>query len=169
MHGDLNVSTTELDRDFILRARIEALCADWAHTIDDDRLEELPNLMTPDGVYRVQTRENHDLGLPLSLIYCDGANMLADRVTAMRTANIYEPHVYCHSIGALRITGRDGDGWRARGNFTIVRTMAEGDAMVFASGRYFDHVVEIGGALKFRERVAIIDSRRVDTLLVIPI
>ena len=110
-----------------------------------------------------------DLGLPLSLIYCDGADMLAERVTAMRTANIYEPHVYCHAISATRVLGREADGWRARGNFTIVRTMADGDACLFASGRYFDHIVEVDGALRYRERVAVIDSRRIDTLLVIPI
>jgi hypothetical protein len=110
MHGDLTVSL-DLDADLALRARVEALCAHYAHVIDDDRLEELPALFADDGVYRVQTRENHDLGLPLSLIYCDGAAMLADRVTAMRTANIFEPHVYCHSTSALRILRREGEGW----------------------------------------------------------
>ncbi len=168
MHGAVSVSET-FDTDLILRARLEDLCADYAHTIDDDRLEELAGLFTTDGLYRVQTRENHDLGLPLSLIYCDNANMIADRVTALRTANIYEPHVYCHMIGALRIVGREGAGWRARGNFQVIRTMANGDSVLFASGRYFDHIVEVDGALKFRERLAIIDSRSVDTLLVIPV
>ena len=168
MHGDLTVSL-DLDADLSLRARVEALCAHYAHVIDDDRLEELPALFADDGVYRVQTRENHDLGLPLSLIYCDGAAMLADRVTAMRTANIFEPHVYCHSTSALRILRREGEGWRARSNFTVIRTMSDGESMLFACGRYFDHIVEVDCALRFRERVAVLDSRRVDTLLVIPV
>ena len=97
------------------------------------------------------------------------ADMLADRITAMRTANVFEPHVYCHAISAVAVTAREGAGWRARGNFTVARTMAEGETMIFACGRYFDHVVEVDGALKFRERVAILDSRRIDTLLVAPI
>ena len=168
MHGDLTVSLDHVtDRDVL--ARVEDLCARWAHTIDDDRLEELPDLLTPDGRYIVRSRENHDLGLPLSLIYCDGADMLADRVTALRTANIYEPHVYCHSISAIRVLGREADGWRTRCNVMIVRTMADGETCLFASGRCFDHVVEVDGALRFRERLVVIDSRRIDTLLVIPI
>ncbi len=161
--------SVDFDTDMTLLARLNALYAAWAHIVDDDRLEELPHLMTREGVYRVQTRENHELGLPLSLIYCDGADMLADRITAMRTANVFEPHVYCHAISAVAVTAREGAGWRARGNFTVARTMAEGETMIFACGRYFDHVVEVDGALKFRERVAILDSRRIDTLLVAPI
>jgi anthranilate 1,2-dioxygenase small subunit len=159
----------DLDADLVLRARVEALNAAYAHVIDDDRLEELPALFTGDGVYRAQTRENHELGLPLSLIYCDGAAMLADRVTAMRTANIFEPHVYCHATSAIRVLRRDGEGWRARANFSIVRTMSDGESMLFACGRYFDLIVEVDGALRFKERVAVLDSRRVDTLLVIPV
>ena len=155
--------------DFALQARVNALYAAWAHAIDDDRLEDLPGLMTSGGAYRVQTRENHDLGLPLSLIYCDGPDMLADRVTALRTANIFEPHVYCHSISAVAVTGSEGAGWRTRGNFAVLRTMAEGETLVFVCGRYFDHVVEVDGALRFHERLAILDSRRIDTLLVTPV
>ncbi len=155
--------------DLSLRSEIDNLCAQYAHLIDDDWLEELPGLFTRDGIYRVQTRENHDLKLPLSLIYCNGADMLADRITALRTANIYEPHVYCHMLSALRILGGEGAGWRVRSNFVVVRTMAEGSQSLFASGRYFDRIVRVEGALKFQERIAIVDSRQIDTLLVIPL
>jgi len=47
--------------------------------------------------------------------------------------------------------------------------MEDGATTIFATGRYFDHVIASAGALKFRERIAIIDSRRIDTLLVFPI
>jgi anthranilate 1,2-dioxygenase small subunit len=163
------MSVTASDGDLVLRARVEALCATYAQVIDDDRLEELPNLFTPDGLYRVQTRENHDLNLPLSLIYCDNAAMIADRVTALRTANIFEPHVYCHMTSALTVLGREGAGWRARSNFSVIRTMSDGDSVIFACGKYLDLIIEVDGVLRFKERVAIIDSRRIDTLLVIPI
>ncbi|CAN0496845.1 unnamed protein product, partial [Phaeothamnion confervicola] len=109
-----------------LRARIEALLADYAAAIDSDRLEDWPKLFTADGLYRVATRENQERGLPISLIYATGRGMLADRITALRTANIYEPHVYCHTAGALRIIGRDAGGWRVESNFTVIRSMATG-------------------------------------------
>jgi anthranilate 1,2-dioxygenase small subunit len=168
MHGDLSV-TSEISSDLALRARIEDLHARYVHLIDDDQLEELTGLFATDGLYRVQTRENHELDLPLSLIYCDNAAMIADRITALRTANIFEPHVYCHMTSALRILSRDGKGWRTRSNFSVIRTMSEGDCMIFACGKYLDHIVEVDGALRFKERVAVLDSRRIDTLLVIPV
>jgi anthranilate 1,2-dioxygenase small subunit len=152
-----------------LRARVDDLYAAYAHTIDDDRLEDWPGLFTARGVYRVTTRENHDQGLPLSLIYCDGRGMMADRISALRTANIYEPHVYCHTISAVRVLEAADGVTRARSNFTVLRTMSEGDTMVFACGRTFDRIVEEDGVLRFAERVAVLDSRRIDTLLVIPL
>jgi anthranilate 1,2-dioxygenase small subunit len=155
--------------DVSLRLRIDDLYARYAHTIDDDRLEDWPDLFTAPGVYRVTTRENHDLSLPLSLIYCDGRPMMHDRISALRTANIYEPHVYCHTISAVRVLGADEAGYRTRGNFIVHRTMAEGDTMTFACGRTFDRIVEEDGVLRFAERVAVLDSRRIDTLLVIPV
>lgn len=152
-----------------LRAEIEDLYAEYIHLIDDDRLEDWPTLFSEDGVYRVTTRENHDAGLPLSLIYCDGRGMMGDRISALRTANIYEPHVYCHMISAVRLLEVQGDTYVARSNFTVLRTMAEGDTMVFACGRTFDRLVREGRRMMFSERTVVLDSRRVDTLLVIPL
>jgi len=40
---------------------------------------------------------------------------------------------------------------------------------VFACGRYLDRVVEDSGRLRLAERTVVIDSRRIDTLLVIPL
>ena len=150
------------------RARVEALLAEYAHCIDDDRLEQWPDFFTENCHYRVVTRENFDRGLPLSLIYCDTRGMLADRVSALRTANVYEPHVYCHVTGSARVWEEEGE-WRARGNFIVARTMANGETSIFACGKYLDRLVEAGGELKFRERIVVLDSRQVDTLLVIPL
>lgn len=158
-----------IERDLALRLRLEALAADYVHCIDEDRLEDWPEFFTEDGLYRVTTRENLEQGLPLGLIYCDGKGMLKDRISALRQANIFEPHVYCHMVGALRLLGRDGDAFRARSNFTVTRTMADGAMSVFACGKYLDRVVETGGGLKYAERTVVLDSRRIDTLLVIPI
>lgn len=151
------------------RQAVAALMADYAHAIDDGRLEEWPDFFVEDGVYRVTTRENFDLDLPASLIRCEGKGMLRDRISALRNANIFEPHVYCHTVGLPQILESDGGEHRTRTNFTIVRTMTEGDMSIFACGRYLDRIAEDGGALRFRERIVVLDSRRIDTLLVIPI
>lgn len=152
-----------------LRARIEAFNADYANAIDSDRLEEWPAFFTENGIYRVATRENRERGLPLALIYATGRGMLQDRITALRTANIFEPHVYCHQVSGPKLIGRDGEGWRAEANFTIVRTLVSGPMTVFAAGRYHDRFAETRGGLRLAERTCVLDSKQIDTLLVIPI
>ena len=154
-----------------VRARIDAFNADYANAIDSDRLEEWPQFFTADAVYRVTTRENYEQGLRIALIYARGAGMLADRITALRTANIYEPHVYCHQFGAVKVIAHlPAGGWKAECNFTVVRTMATGAMTMFAAGRTYDAFVEgADGALRLAERVCVLDSRQIDTLLVIPL
>jgi len=172
--------STRLEGAALLRLRIEALYAEYAQTIDDDRLEDWPGFFVEDGKYRVTTRENHDSGLTLAMMYCDGRGMMRDRVSALRQANIYEPHVYCHLTSAVRLMAPSlpspasggGLGWgeiRAQANFAVIRTMQEGDQSIFACGRTYDRIVETDGRLLFKERLVVLDSRQVDTLLVIPI
>jgi anthranilate 1,2-dioxygenase small subunit len=174
MSLDDKTTTTPLFQDagaeaLMLRARIDAFNADYANAIDSDRLEDWPAFFAEDGVYRVITRENRERGLPVALIYARGQGMLSDRITALRTANIYEPHVYCHQIGCVKVVGTEAGGWRAESNFTIVRTMVSGAMVVFACGRYVDRFVEVSGRLLLAERTCVLDSKRVDTLLVIPV
>ena len=153
----------------VLAARIARLNTAYAHAIDDDRLEDWPGFFTDDGLYRIVTRENREAGLPLAIVHCDGAAMMRDRVRAMRTANIFEPHTYCHIVGAVEpVAGEDGI-LTARTNFVVVRTMHSGAMSVFACGRYLDRIVETDGTLKFAERAVVCDSRTVDTLLVVPL
>jgi anthranilate 1,2-dioxygenase small subunit len=160
---------TALPDSLTARLRISQLLAEYAQCLDADQLETWHDFFTQDAVYKVTTRENQERGLPLSLIYCRGHGMMKDRISALRTANIFEPHVYCHLDGAL-VVGKDSDGaYTARSNFTILRTMTGGDMSVFACGRFFDRIVEVDGVLKFAERIAVLDSRQIDTLLVIPI
>lgn len=153
----------------MMQSRIEDFYAEYAHVLDDDRLELWPGLFTAAAVYRVATRENHDRGLPLSLIYCDGRGMMADRISALRTANVYEPQVYCHLTSSIRILDTANGRHSARSNFAVLRTMQGGDTMVFACGRSFDEIVEDEGRLRFARRHVVLDSRSIDTLLVIPL
>ena len=105
------------------RRAIEALIHDYAHAIDDDRLEEWPDFFAEDCRYRVISRESLDSGLPVGIMTCEGIGMLRDRILALRVANIYEPHVYRHLISAIRIDERAGDTYRVRTGFAVIRTM----------------------------------------------
>lgn len=162
--NELALSADELS----LRLRIEALYAEYAQAIDDDLLESWPEFFIEEGKYRVTTRENHGRGLALAMMYCDGRGMMSDRISALRLANIYEPQVYCHLTSSVRVVDRAPE-IRAQANFAVIRTMQEGEQVIFACGRTYDRIVEVDGRLKFKERLVVLDSRQVDTLLVIPL
>jgi anthranilate 1,2-dioxygenase small subunit len=155
--------------DMVLRSRIEAVMADYVHAIDADRLETWPDFFTDNANYRVCTRENFELGLPLSVMSCMGRGMFCDRISALRTANVFEPHVYCHVISALRILQREYDHVKTESNFQVTRTMVDGAMAIFACGRSLDTFFVGCDEIKLSERIVILDSRQIDTLLVIPL
>ncbi len=147
---------------------IEALIHDYAHAIDDGRLEEWPDFFTEDCLYRVISRESHEQGQPVGIMSCEGIGMMRDRILALRVANIYEPHVYRHLISAIRIEDGVAEPYRVRTGFAVIRTMQSGEISVFLSGKYLDSIVFEAGMAKFRERIVVCDSGRIDTLIVIP-
>lgn len=153
----------------VRRLELERLYADYADCLDNDRLEEWPDFFVEDCAYRVTSAENFEAGLPLGIIYATSKGMLADRVMALRKANIYEPQRYRHVIANIRIEREEADAVEATANFLVVRTMQDGAMILFAAGRYVDCIVQRGDAWKFARKEAVLDSRQIDTLLAIPI
>jgi 3-phenylpropionate/cinnamic acid dioxygenase small subunit len=152
-----------------LQPRLAQLNADYARALDDDRLEDWPAFFAHDCLYTITSADNHRRGLPVGLVYADSPGMLRDRVAALRKANIYERQSYRHVIGLPCIVGESADGASVETPFLVVRIMRDGRMDLFATGRYVDLVVERDGALRFKERVVVCDSSRVDTLLAIPL
>ena len=149
--------------------RVARLNADYARAIDDDRLEDWPNFFTDPCLYTITSADNHRQGMPAGVIYADSKGMLKDRVAALREANVYERQSYRHIVGLPAIVGERDGAVRAETPFLVVRIMRDGTMALFATGRYLDALVEEAGALRFRERVVVCDSSRIDTLLAIPL
>ena len=145
------------------------LNAEYAATLDDDRLEDWPAFFTDDCFYRITTAQNHAQGLPAGLVYADSRQMLADRILSLRKANVYERQRYRHLLGLPLVRGRDGDTLTVETGFAVLRIVRGATTDVFASGRYLDEVVRQGDALKLRRRDVVCDSSRIDTLLAIPL
>lgn len=145
---------------------VAALNAAYAQVIDTDRLEAWPDFFTEDCLYRITSAENHKRGYAAGIVYADSRAMLRDRVTALRTANIYERHSYRHIIG-LPVLGADGAS--AETPFIVARIMRTGQTDLFATGVYLDQLRETDGKLVFAERIVVCDSSHFDTLLAIPL
>lgn len=149
--------------------RVAQLNAEYARAIDDDRLEDWPGFFTEPCLYTITSAENHRLDLPAGIIYADSRGMLEDRVAALREANIFERQAYRHLVGLPARMGQSDGELRAETPFLVVRIMRDGRMDLFATGRYLDVIVEDGDALRFRARVVVCDSARIDTLLAIPL
>ena len=152
-----------------LAARAEALLLDAAHAIDDDALESWPDFFTRDASYRIVPRDSHAAGEPIGILSCQGQGMMRDRILALRTANIYEPHTLCHVLSRPVLTETPDGGVMSRCNFALFRTQQAGSTELFAAGRYLDRMVEDGGVMRFAAREVVLESRRVDILIVLPI
>jgi 3-phenylpropionate/cinnamic acid dioxygenase small subunit len=149
--------------------KVENLLARYVHALDDDRLEEWPDFFVEKALYRITTAENFERKLPLSIIFADSRAMLRDRVSALRHANIYEAQRYRHSVSSTLVEQAGTHCVRATSNFHVARIMHTGETVLFATGRYLDLIRLDGGAAQFAEKIVVLDSRSVDTLLAIPL
>ena len=163
---DMQVSPTA--RDAIAR-----LMAQYANVIDNDELERWPALFTEKCIYQIISRRDYEQGLPIGLWFCDNRGMLEDRVSSVREVNVFEPQVYRHVIGPTEILGRAGDTagdvYSAQSSYIVVRTMQDGEMLMFSAGRYLDEIVVNNDAALLQKRIVITDSWRYDTLVAIPL
>jgi anthranilate 1,2-dioxygenase small subunit/terephthalate 1,2-dioxygenase oxygenase component beta subunit len=92
-------------------------------------------------------------------------------VRSLREANIYEAQRYRHVVGLPLLEPAEDGSMRACTSFIVVRVMHSGETVVFATGCYRDLIVADAsdGALRFAERIVVLDSRQIDTLLALPL
>jgi 3-phenylpropionate/cinnamic acid dioxygenase small subunit len=152
-----------------LLSRISALNAAYAAAIDDDRLEEWPAFFVEDCLYKITSLDNLRDGNEAGIVYADSRAMLADRVLALRRANVYERQTYRHIVGTPLLKDRTEGNIVAETPFLVVRTMRDGRMDLFVAGRYRDRLRDEAGSLCFEERIVICDSSHFDTLVAIPL
>ena len=155
--------------EIVRRLEFDALYADYAHCLDNDALEDWPDFFVEQCRYLITSRASHEAGLPHGVVYAASRGMLVDRVTALRRANIFEPHRYRHIVGPIRVEGIDATVAQAHSNFLAVRIMHDGEMSLFAAGRYLDRIDLTSKPYRFIERLVVLDSQKIDTLLVIPL
>ena len=149
--------------------KLVELNAAYARVIDNEQFEEWPKLFHDPCLYKLTTADNVAAGLEAGLIFADTRGMLEDRVSSLRTVNIYEGQRYRHVVGLPVVLGESNGTADVETPFLIVRVMRDGTMDMFATGCYRDKVTpDASGALRFSERVVVCDGSRFDTLVAIP-
>jgi anthranilate 1,2-dioxygenase small subunit len=103
------------------------------------------------------------------LVYCDSRAMLEDCIRALREANKHNIHTDRHLIGLPRLTGEGGDAMLVEAPFAVYQTDQEGETRLFATGLYRDRIVVEVGRLKFRDKLVLLDTFAVPSLLATPL
>jgi anthranilate 1,2-dioxygenase small subunit len=147
------------------RASLYDLFAEYGALIDASRFDEWLGLFAGECRYRIIPRENFDRGLPAALIFCDSRAVLEDRIRALREANKYNIHTDRHVIGLPRL---NNDGL-AEAPFAVYQTDQEGETRLFATGLYRDRLEAVGPRLKFRDKLILLDTFAIPSLLATPL
>lgn len=151
------------------QGRLQQFVSDLALCIDDGPVDRIPSFFAEKSLYLVIPKREYLLGRKVGFMRCESRGMIEDRLAAMRNGNIFEPHQYRHVIGNAVVDENADDVVSMRTPFLLVRTAQDGVADLFAAGKYLDRIAIDGETLQIRERIAVLDSHRIDTLLVLPI
>jgi 3-phenylpropionate/cinnamic acid dioxygenase small subunit len=151
-----------------LQREVEDLYAEYGEIIDDGRLEAWPELFVDPCLYRIVSKENHDKGLPLSLMRCESIGMLKDRAFACQKLNVYGPRTWRHCITQIRAQA-DGDRIASRANFVVFETRHDRPTEILTSGRFLDALVRTPVGLRFREKICVYDANLIPGSIVLPL
>lgn len=145
------------------------LYAEYAAAVDAHDWEKWVSFFEEDCEYKVQPRENHERGFPLSTMWFISRNMLEDRVYGIRETLFHDPYYQRHVVGAPRILSFDDGVIESEANYAVFRTKYDGESTVFNVGRYIDRIRVGEDGLKFKSRYCIYDSEMIPNSIIYPI
>jgi len=155
--------------DLELFFQLQALYTDYALAVDSGHWDAWPEFFTDACEYKLQPRENHERGFPLSTLSFESKGMLMDRAYAIRETLFHDPYYQRHVVGTPVVRAlRDGV-IHSEANYAVFRTKYNKDSTVFNVGRYIDEVVQTPQGLKFAKRWCIYDSEMIPNSIIYPI
>jgi salicylate 5-hydroxylase small subunit len=155
--------------DLDLFFQLQALYTDYALAVDSGHWDSWPEFFTEACEYKLQPRENHERGFPLSTLSFESKGMLMDRAYAIRETLFHDPYYQRHVVGTPVVREvRDGV-IHSEANYAVFRTKYNKDSTVFNVGRYIDEVVQTPQGLKFAKRWCIYDSEMIPNSIIYPI
>lgn len=155
--------------DFAAWSALQRFYADYGRTLDAGDFGHWPNFFTEDAIYKVQSRENFDRGLPLAAIALESRAMLKDRVVGATDTIYHDPYYQRHLIGTPIVLDSDGATMRCEASYLVVRTKRDSMPEILSVGRYQDRVVMTADGLRLAERLCIFDNDLIPNSLIYPI
>ncbi|SFU53938.1 aromatic-ring-hydroxylating dioxygenase subunit beta [Pseudoduganella namucuonensis] len=155
--------------DFETWIALNRLYADYALAVDSNDWDRWVDLFVDDCDYRVQPRENHERGFPLSTLALISKGMLRDRAYGIKETLFHDPYYQRHVTGAPLVERVEGGVIVAQANYAVFRTKLSQESTVFNVGRYLDRVRATPDGLRFEQRHCVYDTEMIPNSLIYPI
>jgi salicylate 5-hydroxylase small subunit len=157
----------------LVHHQVNQLNAAYAACLDNGHVSEWPDFFREDGRYKVQSRENFEMGLPLALIDLESRGMMKDRVYGATQTIYHGPYYMRHVIGQARILRAEDAVIEAETPYAVFRTKpaasGAGVSEVYSVGRYIDRIDRHPDRLVFAQRLCVYDSEMILNSLIYPI
>jgi salicylate 5-hydroxylase small subunit len=124
---------------------IQQLYADYATAVDSGQFDSWPEFFTEQCVYKLQPRENHERGFPLSTLSLTSKGMLKDRVYGISETLYHDPYYQRHVVGTPIVRKVEEGRIYSEANYAVFRTKYDQQSTVFNVGRYLDIIVQTPG------------------------
>ena len=152
-----------------LRAEIDAFHGEYCAALDANDVERWPDFFSEDARYRVTSRENALLDMPVGLVYCEGRDMIRDRALAVAHSQMFAPRHMLHVLGITRVLEESSGTIVSQTPFILLQTLIEGPSTVHLAGTYFDRFVRQGESLLLADRQVVHDTEVLATALAYPV
>ncbi len=162
-------ATPAVKLDFDTWQALHALYADCAAVLDARDLARWPSFFTEDCVYRIQSRENFDRGLPLATLAFESRGMLQDRIFGATDTLFHQPYYQRHITAAPRVLSQDDSGMHCEASYVVIRTQRDAMPEILSVGRMIDRVVATPEGLRFAQRLVIFDNDLIPNSLIDPL
>ena len=149
--------------------RLQAFYASYGRVLDNGEYTQWPEFFTVDAVYKVQSRENFDRGLPLAAIALESKAMLHDRVIGATDTIFHDPYYQRHVIGAPLVLQQEDGVIHSEASYLVIRTRRDAMPQILSVGRYQDRVVDTADGFRFAQRLCIFDNDLIANSLIYPI
>lgn len=155
--------------DFDTWLALNRLYAEYGTAVDSADWDKWIDLFVEDCDYRIQPRENHERGFPLSTLALISKGMLRDRAYGIKETLFHDPYYQRHVIGAPLVESVAGGVIVAQANYAVFRTKLSQESSVFNVGRYLDRIRVTPDGLRFEQRHCIYDTEMIANSLIYPI
>jgi len=155
--------------DFETWQALNRLYAAYAQAVDTAQWDQWVELFVDDCDYRVQPRENHERGMPLSTLALLSKGMLRDRVYGIKETLFHDPYYQRHVTGVPLVERVEDGVIVAQANYAVFRTKLSQESTVFNVGRYLDRIRITPEGLRFEQRHCVYDTEMIPNSLIYPI